>query len=217
MTIHPNVFSRVRPIWHLVVLVAVASVAVGCASAGRSAERSAAAGNWDTAVEYYQQALQEHPDRPDYRIALERVRINASREHIDAGRAFEDQQDLSAALREFRAAAEFEASNSEMAAHAAALDQAIRARIEASRPPPPIEALRAQAQRETVPPLLNPAPRDPLVFEFRETSLQDLLDFIGDATGINVSYDEQFQDREVTIHIDGLTLEEARDHVLSIH
>ena len=75
-------------------------------------------------------------------------------------------------------------------------------------------ALRAQARRETAPPLLNPASRDPLVFDFRETSLQDLIDIIGDATGINVSYDEQFQDREVTIRIDGLTLEETLDHVL---
>ena len=64
---------------------------------------------------------------------------------------------------------------------------------------------------------MNPASRDPLVFDFRETSLQDLIDFIGDATGINVSYDEQFQDREVTIRIDGLTLEETLDHVLKIN
>ena len=55
------------------------------------------------------------------------------------------------------------------------------------------------------------------MLDFRETSLQDLVDFIGDATGINVSYDEQFQDREVTIRIDGLTLEETLDHVLSIN
>ena len=134
MTIHPNVVSRVWPVWPLVVLV---TVAVGCASAGRSTERSAAAGDWDTAVEYSQRALQDHPDQPEYRIALERAQINASRAHIDAGRAFEEQQDLSAALREYRAAAEFDASNSEVAAQAAALDQAIRARIEAARPPPP--------------------------------------------------------------------------------
>ena len=104
-----------------------------------------------------------------------------------------------------------------MAARAALLERTIRERIEAARPPPPIEAMRAQARRETAPPLLNPASRDPLVIDFRETSLQDLIDFIGDATGINVSYDEQFQDREVTIRIDGLTLEETLDHVLSIN
>ena len=215
MSIYPNVPLRVRPVWP--VLVTLALVTVGCASAGRSAARSAAAGDWDAAVEYYQRAVQEDPDRAEYRISLERAMINASRVHIDAGRAYEEQQDLSAALREYRAAAEYDPTNSEVSARAASLDQTIRARIEAARPPPPIEAMRAQAQRETVPPLLDPASRDPLVLDFRETSLQDLIDFIGDATGINVSYDEQFQDREVTIRIDGLTLEQALDHVLSIN
>ncbi len=117
--------------------------------------------------------------------------------------------------REFRAAAEFDPTNTEVAARAVALDRTIREQIEAARAPPPIEALRAQARRETAPPLLDPASRDPLVFDFRETSLQALIDFIGDATGISVTYDEQFQDRQVTIRIDGLTLEETLNHVLS--
>ena len=132
-----------------------------------------------------------------------------------AGRAFEAQRELSAALREFRAAAEYDPSNSEVSVHAATLERTIRAQIEAARPPAPIEAMRAQARRETAPPLLNPASRDPLTFEFRETSLQDLIDFIGDATGINVTYDEQFQDRQVTFRIDGMTLEAALAHVLT--
>jgi general secretion pathway protein D len=34
-------------------------------------------------------------------------------------------------------------------------------------------------------------------------------------TGINVTFDEQFQDRQVDLRIDGLTLEETLDHVLS--
>ena len=216
MNIHLNVSSRVRPDWP-VLLVALALVAAGCASAGRSAARSAAAGEWDTAVEYYQQAVQDDPDRAEYQIALHRALLNASRGHIAAGRAFENQQELSAALREYRAAAGFDPSNSEVSARAASLERTIREQIDAARPSPPIVAMREQARRETAPPLLNPASRDPLVFDFRETSLQDLIDFIGDATGINVSYDEQFQDREVTIRIDGLTLEQALDHVLSIN
>ena len=234
MSVHPNIRSRLRPVrllhaargeghaatrgshHALLVLVTLALVTAGCASAGRSAARSAAAGDWDTAVEYYRRALQDNPDRAEYRIALERAQINVSRAHIDAGRAFEARQELSAALREYRMAAEFDASNSEVAAKAATLDQAIRARIEAARPPPPIEAMRAQAVRETAPPLLNPASRDPLVLEFRGF-LSDLIDVIGDLTGINVSYDQQFQDSEVTISLDGLTLEEALNHVLTIN
>ena len=214
MSMHTRGASRDLP-HRLLALVIVALLGGACASAGRQAARSAAAGDWDTAVEYYQRALQDDPDRPEYRISLERAMVNASRAHINAGRAFEAQQELSAALREYRAAAGYDPSNSEVAARAATLDQIIRERIDAARPPPPIVAMREQAQRETAPPLLNPASRDPLVLDFRETSLQDLIDFIGDATGISVTYDEQFQDRQVTIRIDGLTLEETLDHILS--
>ena len=217
MSIRRQRRSCAVPVRHLQVLLIMALVSGACASAGRDAARSAAAGDWDTAVAYYQLALQDDPDRPEYRIALERAMLSASRLHIDAGRAFEAQDDLSSALREYRVGSEFDPSNSEVAARATRLDQTIRDRIEAARPPPPIEALRGQARREMAPPLLNPASRDPLVLDFRETSLQDLIDFIGDATGINISYDEQFQDREVSVRIDGLTLEETLDHVLSIN
>jgi general secretion pathway protein D len=196
-------------------LISGALLTVACATAARDAQRSAAAGDWDAAAQYYQRALQDNPDRAEYRIALERARINASRAHISAGRAFEEQNELSAALREYRAAAEFDPSNSEVMARAATLDRTIRERIEAARPASPIAAMREQARAETAPPLLNPASRDPLVLDFRDTSLRDLIDFIGDATGINVSYDQQFDDRQVTIRIDGLTLEEALHHVLS--
>jgi type II secretory pathway component GspD/PulD (secretin) len=131
------------------------------------------------------------------------------------GRAFEEQQELGSAVREYRLAAQFDPSNSEVAGRAANLEITIRDRIEAERPPAPIQAMREQARRETAPPLLDPASRDPLTFESREASLQDFLDFIGDATGINVTYDSQFEDRPVSFRIDGMTLEETLDHVLS--
>ena len=215
MSLHMRVTSCSRRVWPGLVLVTMAVLTVACASAIRQAERQAAIGDWDTAVEYYQQALQDDPDRPEYRIALERGMINASRAHISAARAFEAQQELAAALREYRAAAEFDPSNGEVVARAASLERTIREQIDAARPPAPIEAMRAQARRETAPPLLDPASRDPLVFEFRETSLEDLLNFIGDATGINVTFDEQFNDQEVSFRVDGMTLEETLDHILT--
>ena len=213
-----HMLSRSRPIWPLRAVLALLTVALltgACASAGRQAQQSAAAGDWDTAVKYFRRAVQDDPDRVEYQIALERAMITASRTHIAAGRVFEEQQELSAALQEYRVASGFDPSNTEVGARAASLERAIRERIEAARPPAPIEAMREQARRETAPPLLNPASRDPLVFDFRETSLRVLIAFIGDATGINVTYDEQFQDRQVTIRIDGLTLEETLNLVLS--
>jgi type II secretory pathway component GspD/PulD (secretin) len=201
--------------WRRLVAATLMIATAACGGAYRQGQSSARNGDWDTAVEYYDRALRDDPDRPEYRIALERAMINASRAHNELGRAYEAEQDLSAALREYKAAAEFDPSNGEVRARAATLDRIIRERIEEARPPAPIEALREQARRETAPPLLNPASRDTLTFEFRDTSLQDLIDFIGDATGINVTYDEQFEDSEVSFRIDGMTLEETLAHVLS--
>ena len=58
------------------------------------------------------------------------------------GRAFEAEGELVAAVREYRAASEFDPSNTEVAGRAANLEIAIRDRIEAERPPAPIKAMR---------------------------------------------------------------------------
>jgi hypothetical protein len=195
------------------VLVAVVLVS-GCAGAFRDGRRSEMSGDFDAAVVYYQRASADNPNRPEYRIALERATLAASRAHIAMGRAFEAQQGFGAAVREYPAASEFDPSNTEVAGRAADLEIAVRDRIEAERPPAPIQAMRDQARREASPPLLDPASREPLTFDFRETSLQDLLDFMGDATGINVTYDDEFLDSEVSFRIDGMSLEETLDHVL---
>ena len=107
----------------LVVLLMAAFLTGACGNAYRQAERSANEGDWDTAVAYYQRALQDDPERPEYRIALARAMINASRQHITIGRALEARGEFSAALREYRSAAEFDPSNSEVVARASTLER----------------------------------------------------------------------------------------------
>ena len=46
------------------------------------------------------------------------------------------------------------------------------------------------------------------------TSLRDLLNFIGSSTGINVTYDRDFQDRSVTVQLEGVTLNQALQQVM---
>ncbi|HEX6324027.1 MAG TPA: tetratricopeptide repeat protein, partial [Vicinamibacterales bacterium] len=63
-----------------IVLALVVAAIAGCAS-GRSYRRgqdAARLGDWDTAVEYYRQALMDDPDRLDVRVALERATQSAS-------------------------------------------------------------------------------------------------------------------------------------------
>ena len=202
-----------------VVVLACVVVVSGCA-AGRAFSSGAAAargGNWDAAVEYYRMALRDAPNRPEYRIALERAMLNASRAHLAAAREREAAGDLSGALAEYRQAYALDASNGEAGVKVANLQQALRERIEATRAPAPIEAMRARARRDAEPPLLNPASDELLVLEFTDTNLRDVLDFLGDAGGINVTYDEEFEDRPAALNLADVTFEEALDHLLSSH
>jgi tetratricopeptide (TPR) repeat protein len=108
-------------------------------------------GQADQAVAYYRVAVQDDPDNAAYKIALERAMVTASREHIGRAQKFEEQDQLDAARSEYRLAAEYDPSNQTAAAKVTSLEQTIRARNEAARPPSPNDALRAQARAAAQP------------------------------------------------------------------
>ena len=201
----------------LVLIALLAALVVGCAAGGafRRGDQAARGGDWDTAVAHYRQAIQRNPDRPEYRIALERAMLQASHAHLATARELEAAGDISGAVTAYRQASEFDPANRQVAAKAAELDRMIRDRLEAARPRPRIEALREEARRESAAPLLNPASRDPISVQFTDVSLRDILNFIGVATGINVTYDQQFQDRRYTASLRDVTIEDALNQILT--
>lgn len=188
----------------------------GCAAgrAFRRGEERARVADWDTAVTYYRQAVQADPGKADYRIALERAMLNASRVHFDAARQLEAKDQLDGALLEYRRTVEYDPGNRQAVERIVQLEKIIRDRIEASRPKPPIAQLREQARLAGQAPLLNPASRAPLHYDFKQASLRDILTFLSNATGINVIYDASFQDRAVTITLDG-SIEQVLNTLLS--
>ena len=208
--------TRFRRLTALILLTVIVS---GCAAgrAFRRGEQQAAAGDWDTAVAYLRQAVQQAPNRADYRIALERAMLNASREHILAARDFETKGQLDAALVEWRRGSEYDPANRQAAAKVTELEQTIRERIEAARPRPPIEQFREQARQATAEPALNPASREPLNVRFTNASLRDILNFISNAAGINITFDPGFQDRAYTVQLEGVTLEQALQQILTVN
>ena len=100
------------------------------------------------------------------------------------------------------------------AAKAAQIDRTLRDRIEAATPRPDIERLRQQAARRTVEPILSPTNPEPLIVNFVNTSLRDILTFIGNYTGINVTFDRDLQDRSVTVRMEGVSLEQALQQIM---
>ena len=185
--------------------------------AGRTFARgheAAKLGDWEAAVGFYRQALQDDPDRPDYKIALERAMLSAAQMYVQRGKDFEAAGQPEEALRAYRKALEFEPGNRTVASKAADIERMLRDKLEASRPRPEIEKLREQARQTVVEPVLNPTSREPLNINFTNTSVRDILNFIGSFTGINVTYDRDFQDRSITVKLDGLTLEQGLQQIM---
>jgi len=198
-----------------VVLVALALTAAGC-GASRSfgrAEDAARMGNWDAAVEYYRRAVQQQPERNDYKIALERAMINASHEHLNQAQLNEARGELEEALREYRRASDFDPPNRQLAAKVLEIERRIREQYEA-QPRNNIAQLREQARQAGPPPLIKINEVLPEI-RFNNTSIRDILNFIANATGINVTYDRDYQDRAYTVQLNGVTLEQALNQILS--
>ena len=158
--------------------------------------------------------MQADPSKAEYRIALERAMLNASRVHFDAARQLEAKDQLDGALLEYRRTVEYDPGNRQAVDKIVQLEKLIRDRIEASRPKPAIVQLREQARQVGAAPLLNPASRAPFDLNFKQSSLRDILTFLSNATGINVIYDASFQDRPVTIQLQG-SVEQALNTLLS--
>jgi general secretion pathway protein D len=197
-------------------LVLVALVA-GCAAgrAFRRGDSAARGGDWDTAVEHYQRAVQEDPDNAIYRISLQRAMISASIAHLDQARVLEARGQLDEALREYRRASELDPPNRQVAAKVSELERTIRDMIEAARPRPSVQQLRETARQGAAPPpLVNLNTITPAI-RFNQAQLREILNFIGQATGINITFESTFTDRTYSVQLENVTLAEALQQILS--
>ena len=197
-------------------VVVLAIVAAGCAarSAYSKGDTAARAGDWDAAVEQYRKALQEDPQNVQYRISYERANLSAAGIHIDAARLAEARGQLDQALMEFRRASEYDPANRAIAGKVLDLERKLRDQIEQSRPRPSAQQLRQAARAGQAPPLFNfNSVVQPI--RFQQASLRDIFNFVGEATGVNVTYDSTYQDRVYTVNLVDVTLEQALQQIVA--
>ena len=198
----------------LIALLMLTVIVSGCA-AGRAFRRgqdAARAGDWDRAVVEYTRAVQEDPEKAEYKIQLERAMQSAAQVHISRAREMEEKDALDAALNEYRRAAELDATNRLAPAKVTELEKKIRDRIEATRPKPAIDRLREQA-RALGQPLIDLTTKLPSL-KFNQASLRDILNFIGTQAGINITYDQSYQDRAYSISLEDVTAEQALQQIM---
>jgi general secretion pathway protein D len=208
---------RLKRLVPLLSLLSLALVAGGCAAgkAFRQGDVAMKSGDLDEAVASYRKAVQSAPNNPNYKIALERATLAASRAHLDRAREFEQKDQLEAALGEYKQGSEYDPSNRGAAAKVEQLEKTIRDRLEAARPKPAITAMRERARAAAAQPILNPSSREPLHIHFPNANIKDILTFIGNLTGINITYDRDVQDRPTSVQLDDVTLEQALNQIMT--
>lgn len=204
-----------------VLLVTVCAAAVLGCTTGRAFQQGNQAAlklDWDLAVTYYEQAVQGDPSRAEFKMALQRAQISAAQVHLEKARELERRDQLDMALLEYRRVVEFHAVNQEARARIQAIEQILRDRIEAARPKSPADGMRQKARQAMEEPALNPASREPVQLKMLNRQLQEVLDFLGASTGINIAYDKDFQKNTVVnVNMDGVTLEEALHQILTVN
>lgn len=204
-----------------VLLVAACTLAAWGCTSGRvfqQGNQAAMRGDWDLAVTYYERAAKASPKRADYKMALDRARLSAAQGHFEKAREFEKRDQLDLALLAYRRVVDFHPGNQEARARIQGLEQTIRDRIEAARPKPAAELMRQKARQAMEAPALNPASREPIELRMMNRQIQEVLDFLGSSTGINIAYDKDFpKTTQVSVNVSGISLEEALDQILTVN
>jgi len=172
-------------------VLAMVALLSSCASynayeRARTAEQTK---NWDAAVEQYEKALEIDPDNTRYRMALQRARLEASREHFEKGRTLRaaansatgDEQIrlMQLAATELQITVKLDSTNQyaavELGKAISFLQDAQRAAMEKTS----IEDIKRRASRDSItkaqPPILNPASNGPISLSFpRDTPVKDI-------------------------------------------
>jgi type II secretory pathway component GspD/PulD (secretin) len=200
-------------------LVVASLAGCGAGKAFKLADQAARVGDWETAVRYYEQAVEADPNSAEYKIALERARLAASREHLAKAAELEGKGDLEGAIVEYRRVTEYEPVNRRAAAKVTALEQTLRDRAEAARPKPAIEQMKEKVKQAAREPVLSPTSRQPLDVKFAAgMAVKQILEFLGQISGINVLFESTLPESQPTksaIDLSGVTLEQALTLVMT--
>ncbi len=202
-----------KPLSRIAMLLVLLTLA-GCASSHRSFRRgevAAKTGDWDQAVLHYMEAVANDPDNIAYRAALIRAKVRASQEHFEKGKRYYEAKAYQRALLEFQQAVQLDPTNQYAAAELQRVRDLIRAAQESKDPNVDLQTLKERTRGvRPQPPMLNPRSDQPIDLDFPEpTSILDIYRALGQAFGINVLFDPNLKDQQISITLKQVTAQKA--------
>ncbi|BBB32472.1 general secretion pathway protein D [Thermotomaculum hydrothermale] len=166
---------------------------------------------WDEAAKHFGKLVLDHPDNIEYKVKWEMAKNNASKLHIKKGKQYELKKEYDKAIAEYKIALMYDPTNQYVFDRVNAINAKIeKIKEKAARKEYTIAKAKQKAYGKNGIPVLNPSSNEPIDLYFpRPTSLKKIYHALGKASGINILFDESFQDKQIAIDLRGMTFYNA--------
>ena len=194
------------------------TVLAGCTGsrAFRDAQEEETLEHWDLAVLKYSRAVQLDPTEKHYRVALARARLKASQSHFQKGKLYRSSARPELAVVELEQSILLDPTNQYAETELRkARDEAMKA-IADRTGETKIETLKRQARGSRARlPILEPSSDRPINLNFPQPKpVKQIYKALADAAGINVIFDPQLKDENVTIVLTNMEFQRALETLM---
>jgi general secretion pathway protein D len=202
----------------LALAAALVAAGVGCAGTQpfQQAREEEQAGHYDVAVMNYARALELDPGNSVYRASLARARLRASQFHFEKGKMYRASGRFDLAVVELEQATLLDTTNDYAATELKhARDDLAKAEAERSTDSK-IDKLKKKARgSRAVAVILEPASDKPINLNFPQPKpVKQIYRALADAAGINVIFDPQLKDDNVSIVLASIEFQKALETLL---
>ena len=225
-------------------LVAVA----GCtaSTAFRTAEDLYHQGRYDEAVKEYSVALDKQPDRHEFRLRLHSATEKASQAHLERGRKFVEQDQLTEASTAFRLALQLNPSLQAAQNELNKVEQLQQAQKLVDEADGFYRARRFQQAKSNLQQALQIRPNDqralelldkvrqkpvvtmdgfeleitsdkPITLKFKDANIRDVFNILSKLSGVNFIFDEDMRTQNVTVFLEEGTFPQALELLLKMN
>ncbi len=205
-----------KPLKFLALLVLL--VATGCSGsrAFHDAREEETLGHWDLAVLKYARALDQDPKNTHYKISLARSKIKASQFHFEKGKIYRSTAQPELAAVELEQAVLLDPTNKYAETELRkAREDAAKALAERSGETQMETAKRKTRGLRAHAPMLEPASDRPINLNFPQPKpIKQIYQSLASAAGINVIFDPQLKDDNVSIVLTNIDFQKALETLL---
>ncbi len=207
--------ARGKLVVRLAAFICVALVLSGCPkgkdafSAGRIAENRM---DFDSALEYYKQALQTQPSNVEYKVKVADISFEAAQAHISNGQKLREKGDMDGALFEFEKAQSIDPASPIAAQQIQKTSDMIAAARPAPAPSLPYISSSKEPKLAEKPPELMPLSQAPINLRMTNDA-RTVVETIAKLAGLTVIFDPDFPARRISVELTNVTLEQALEVV----